>query len=262
MTTTAKILCVGVGNSTVVGSCAGADLDAKRMFDLFKKTFSNISYSNLLLNDAATRSAVVSGFSEICAGDESTTTVFFFAGHGGSQRLKNYAPEEADGRDEFVVLYDDYLVDDEIWNIISSARGRVFLVFDCCHSETMFRLPAAYEFDKVKSFWTIIRDQIKALFSLKKQNPEQLRASTVPAFTELLCWSGCADDKTSKGSYSGGVFTNAILRTYETNKSLLYAAFWDKLAQDTKLRSAEISKQTLIKNKNSENSFSKFSVFN
>jgi len=260
MTTTAKILCVGVGKSAVAGSCAGADLDAQRMFDLFRKTFSNISYSKLLINEAATKDMVKTALEAVCSGDESTVSVFFFAGHGGSQKLKAYAPEEADGRDEYIMLSDTYFIDDEIWGIVSKAPGRVFLVFDCCHSETMFRL--SYEKPSlIKSIWLGLKETVAYWFGTTREAEKISSSFYAPTFTELLCWSGCADDKTSKGNMSGGVFTNAILRTYETNKALLYEAFWGKLTQDNRLNSAEIAKHTLIKNKNSENSFSKFSVF-
>lgn len=40
--------------------------------------------------------------------------------------------------EDCVNCFDQALLDNEIWTLICHARGRVFLIFDCCHSETMF----------------------------------------------------------------------------------------------------------------------------
>lgn len=48
---------------------------------------------------------------------------------------------ETDGRDEFICCYDTGVIDNRIWDIVCKAKGRVFFIFDCCHSETMFRAP-------------------------------------------------------------------------------------------------------------------------
>lgn len=203
-------------NSDIAGRCPGADLDAKRMFSLIS-LYSN--YSNLLLNKEATKSKTLEELNEICRGSD--LAILFYAGHGGSSKLKNPAPEEDDGKDEMIFLNDKVLIDDEIWNVISKASGRVFLIFDCCHSETMFRL----------------------------KTPEKLLASGLRGqktpLVDMLCWSGCADDKTSQGWINGGFFTNAILKHFHPDKT--YDELWSLISSDVNLAKAEIVKRTILR---------------
>lgn len=205
-------------NSKIAGCCPGAALDATRMFDLVKP----ISNSAVCFkSDEAIKNDVVSAMKDACTGSD--LTIIFYAGHGGSQKMKQYAPEEVDGKDEMIFLWDTYMLDDEIWDIISKASGRVFLMFDCCHSETMFRIAPPIDF-------------------CASVDDESERAKKV----NMICWSGCADNKTSIGSSSGGEFTNAFIRSYD--KKLTYNQLWDKLQSDKKLKKYEIIKQTKLGN--------------
>jgi hypothetical protein len=67
---------------------------------------------------------------------------------------------------------------------------------------------------------------------------------------DLLCWSGCADDKTSMGSSSGGIFTNTILKYYD--KNLTYDDLWWKLVGDQSLKNREVIKRTVLLKNDSE----------
>jgi uncharacterized caspase-like protein len=90
----------------------------------------------VLTDKAATSSNVISAFENAVNSDFS---IFYFSGHGGSSSTSDKF--EIDGRDEYICCYDKGVPDNKIWDIICKSKGRVFLIFDCCHSETMFRTP-------------------------------------------------------------------------------------------------------------------------
>lgn len=209
---------VGMEESISAGSCLGSYKDAMVMQEIMEYYTDNIV---VLTNTNATKAAVVSALTDAIAKYE--FVVFYYSGHGGSQRLSTTGDEEDDGKDEFMCLYDKYFVDNEVWDIISKSNGRVFLMFDACHSKTMFRAPG---------------------FTLKKQARKLQSSWFNRSSFSMLCWSGCADDKLSYGSAAGGMFTRTL---YEhLTFSISYRDLWKKISDDEWLLSSEVPQQTVI----------------
>ena len=219
----ASAVVIGMENSKWAGSCPGAHVDATNMYREFSNRFTDVA----LFEDAkATKSAVKAALTKAAQSD---FMVLFYSGHGGSEAFKDTGPEEIDGHDEFLCLYDTYLRDNELWSIISSAKGKVWLIFDCCHSETMFRSVG---------------------FSMKMVEASALADSGV----NMLCWSGCSDANYSYGDSGGGKFTSAFFRRLNTNYT--YDEMWKKLESDHELKSYQIIKRTKIGTK-----FDKVNIF-
>ena len=204
----------GVENG-YAGKCEGCLLDAKRMTEILSPYSKTLTY---LTDKNANRQAVVNALTE---GVKHNLCIFFYSGHGGS--VKTYTDKtEVDGHDEYLCLYDKELLDNDIWNIIKNAKGRVFLMFDCCHSGTMFRAPV-----------TFIRQRMKLSAT-----------STVSASVDILCWSGCPDDTYSYGGSDGGEFTNAIRKYFKS--TLTYNELWSKVEADSSLKKYEQVQRTII----------------
>ena len=212
---TASVVVIGVENSEWAGKCPGAHADATRMADEFRKRFSNVK---VLEDKRANKTAVRIALAKAARSD---FMIVFYSGHGGSKHFSTTGDEEIDGNDEFLCLYDTIFKDDDIWYLISGCKGKVWLIFDCCHSETMFRT-AGFGMGMVES----------SVFPLSKNN------------VNMLCWSGCADDTFSYGDKNGGKFTDAFLRNLDPN--LTYDEMWDRMKNDQVLKSYEIIKQTKI----------------
>lgn len=212
----ASVVVIGMENSAFAGPCPGAHVDATRMANEFRARYFDV----VLLEDAsATKDAAIAALSNAAKSD---FMILFYSGHGGSQRFRDTGSEEVDGRDEFLCLYDGYLRDNEIWNIISGCKGRVWLIFDCCHSETMFRSVG---------------------FKMQMVNGMVL---PLASSMSMLCWSGCADDTFSYGDASGGMFTDAFFRNLNTK--FTYDQLWTTMSKDEKLKTYEIIKQTKLGN--------------
>jgi len=211
---------VGVENSSYAGSCPGALSDSKRMYNLIRE----YSRSTTLIQDAgATRQRVVEALRKSVqdAGDGGLV-VFYYSGHGGSNPFPDTGIEETDGKDEFLCLYDTYLRDNEIWDVISKSKSRVLCIFDCCHSRTCFRSPS---------------------FTLSKALP--LAATwKEDGPIAMQFWSGCPDDAYSYGSITGGKFTNTIIKYFKTGIS--YDTLWNLVEKDGSLQQYEKVQRTLM----------------
>ena len=204
------VVCIGVENGWA-GACPGAAVDAKRMAKLLKLQAGN---AKLLLDKEATVNNVKAALSDAVKSD---FAVVFYSGHGGQDSRGDAS--EADGKDEFMCLYDKPLYDNDIWKILSTGK-RVLLICDCCHSATMFRT---------------------AVFS---RRAKLLKAGKDSSSVQMLCWSGCPDNTYSYGSEDGGQLTNALLKHFDA--ALTYKQLWSKVKSDKQLKQFEDVQETVI----------------
>lgn len=208
-----SVVVVGLENSKAYGKCIGSDKDAKNMTKLFSNFTTNIV--TLVDSDATIRN-FSSAVNEAVKND---LAIIYYSGHGGSYVAGDELTElETDGVDEFLCLYDGGYRDDNIWKMITKSKGRVMLIFDCCHSATMFRTT-----------------NFKNTFG---------SARTVEP--NMLCWSGCPDNTYSYGDSSGGRFTNTILKYFKLG--MTYNELWKLCADDKSLKSSEIIQKTKFGN--------------
>lgn len=213
---------VGMETSKFAGSCDGAGYDADRMYNLFTNYTPNV----VKMRDGnGTKANVAKAFADaIEKAGKDGLVIFYYSGHGGSDPFKDTGIEEDDGKDEYLCLYDTYMRDNEIWNIISKSKGRICLIFDCCHSQTMMRSPSFRVIPPLT--W------------------DHTMTDSVPF--SMLCWSGCPDDTYSYGSATGGQFTNALLRHFNANKT--YEQLWTDIKNDRTLRRFENPQSTVLGN--------------
>lgn len=220
-TTNTYVVVVGMEKSRFAGECPGAGYDADRMYKLLVQYTPN---AVLLRDSNATKANVVSTLRNAVAKAGDGLVIFFYSGHGGSEPFPDTGIEETDGHDEFLCLWDTYVRDNEIWGIVNRSRGRIFFLFDCCHSETMMRNPM-FKINPPLAFDHTITEDCK--FS-------------------MLCWSGCPDNTYSYGASNGGQFTNALLRHFNSNKT--YEYLWNEIKNDKTLRAYENPQSTVLGN--------------
>lgn len=212
---------IGMETSKFAGACPGAGLDSDKMYQVI----SRYANSTILLQNAnATKGSVVASIEMGIERSENGLFILYYSGHGGSSPFPDTGIEEIDGKDEYLCLYDTYLRDNEIWNMICKSKGRVFIITDSCHSQTQFRNPS---------------------FVLTPPMAFDHTLNEVQPFS-MLCWSGCPDENYSYGSTTGGQFTNALLRHYKPN--MTYQQLWDKIKTDKTLRIYENPQSTVIGN--------------
>lgn len=231
-TTRATYLCVGMETSARFGACPGCKKDAEILSALMN---AKLGYSGeVLISEKATKAAVVKKLKEgLAATPKDGLFLFFYSGHGGQEYLGGQEPTGADQPDEYLCLYDAHLLDDEIWDLVSTCRGRVFLYFDACHSATMYRSVLSDLRVKAKGPNTAVALGVSEKDMVKSKgfafHPERFvtgsALSTGKNAVRLLCWSGCKEAEFSYGGSGGGVLTLSVVGNWKPGCT--YGTLWD-----------------------------------
>lgn len=195
------VVCVGMQTSSKYGACPGAQVDSDSMASLLAR-YGNVQ---LLQNGGATISSVSAAMK---AGAEKKLFIFYYSGHGGQGK----DAKGQNGVSEYLCLNNGPLHDYDIWNIVSQAKGRVVMVFDCCHSATMFRDQSS---EPEEPF-----DNAGFSFSM-------LQGPLALGEVNLLVWSGCPANSYSYGDANGGVLTNGLRKGF--SESDTYDDAWRRM---------------------------------
>ena len=238
-------LCVGMEKSQRFGECPGCEIDAKHLSALMSQIFGY--KGDTLISEQATKAAVVSKLKDGIEGTgEDGLFLFFYSGHGGQEYLGGKEPDGADRMYEYLCLYDYHMLDDEIWDIVSKCKGRVFLYFDACHSATMFRtvrkpVNPDVEVDVVvpktgkalgfndRGLLVDTEDLVRSSgFTFRPDRHIVARALSGDRGSNprLLCWSGCKEIEYSYGGSRGGFLTICVLNGFK--KGISYGDLWTR----------------------------------
>ena len=117
-----------------IGRNPGAKSDLRMMTNMVSTVTDDI----VVLKDGyATRKNVKEAITRACSND---TAIIFFTCHGDQERAsRSDGNFEEDGKDEYMYLSDSSITDNELWDIFKNSTNKVFTIFNCCHSGTMFR---------------------------------------------------------------------------------------------------------------------------
>jgi len=134
---------VGISDYQAVDDLQMAADDATSVYNLLlQDSHWNDSRMTLLVNSQATRAAVQNAIETMASSsDDDDVCLFFFSGHGG-QASEDFSPyDEADAKDEYLVMWDsniyDYsgdFVDDDLGNTLGLIRGTTVVLLDACYS--------------------------------------------------------------------------------------------------------------------------------
>lgn len=184
-TTTAVIIAV---ERSYLGDLVGANQDAYKM----KEVLSEVTDDIVIVNgDNATKKNVIAEMERACSNE---LAIIYFTAHGAQEKTRVDKENEDDGKDEYIILPNTTIDDNEIWSIVSKSTNRVFMIFDCCTSGTMFS-------------------------SSPNESNTTSKVSNVPLFASakveaskvnLLSWSACRDGSNAYGTNGGGFFTQGI----------------------------------------------------
>lgn len=206
----------------------------------------NQLHLKVLLNQQATRQAVIDGFrNHLCQAGPDDVALFFYAGHGAQEN----APEEfwhlePDRLDETLVCYDSRtdgswdLADKELAKLIAEVAARnphIVVILDCCHSgsgtrgtleqtEAVRRAPVDQRQRPLSSF-IVAPDELPAIPSTRSVGAPT-SGWQIPHGRHVLL-SACRDIEEAK-EYSGdgehrGAFSYFLLETLQkANGTLTY----------------------------------------
>jgi hypothetical protein len=222
------------GSSNDLRGCVN---DAKDWADLIKSKGWKEQDITMLLDKRATKRNVTNAWKEIFQKAKAGDKVFLsFSGHGSHQ--KDYNGDEADGRDENIVMYDGYLSDDEIRAIFDTkAEGvELFFVSDSCHSGTVTR--SFLETMSDESFYSAPRflppeDDLEEASIQALPLPKRSLGSPKEEDMNHILLSGCLPTEYSYDARIGGVFRGAMsyhaTKIIRENPDITYDQFYKKL---------------------------------
>jgi pimeloyl-ACP methyl ester carboxylesterase len=201
----------------------------------------------ILINQNATRQAIIDGFRQhLCNADSEDVVLFYYAGHGGQQKSpQEFWSLEPDHLDETLVCYDSRtitsrdLADKEIAYLISQVAQKnphVVVILDCCHSGSGTRdieanvrqAPTDYR-DRPLSSYIFAQDNINFLEELpaSRSLDKKITGVVLPKGRHVML-SACRDYEQAKeykaeDGKSRGAFSYFLLQTLEkTNGNITY----------------------------------------
>ncbi len=224
-------LLVGVGN--IPNNRLHSKEDIVTMKKLLANKFKIIS----LEDDKANYKNLKSILEEMSKLKKSDTFLFYYSGHGcrafGSV-------DEKDSRDEFLMLSgveyakdsltikSGIMLDDELNYRLSKIKAKKIILFDCCHSQTMYKSisPIGSKFSK----------NIGVIFKLGyKKNPLYSKYK-IKNFIKL---SACMDDEQTEDSPNGGIFTLTLKRVLQKSGNISFS----KLIREIKNNLHSVAKE-------------------
>ena len=146
--------------------------------------------------------------------------LFTYSGHGGQMPDVTGPDDEADRRDETLVLHDRQFLDDEVHQeFLRFDDGvRIVTLFDCCHSGSSIELPGAAD---VRGRYLPEPKQIE-LYERDRDFYDDLQRSVAKAAAAtgdgqgppVILISACQDNQTAADGPVNGAFTEALLEVW------------------------------------------------
>jgi hypothetical protein len=211
--------------------------DARDWADLIKSQGWEDKNITMLLDRRATYKNVTNAWKKIFDQAVSGDKVFIsFSGHGS--HLADKDGDEGDGRDECLVLYDGYLIDDEIRKIFSLKKEGVdlFFVSDSCHSGTVTRAflkaMSDEEYYSAPRFLPPEDDLEEAAIQTLPLQKKSLGSPSEDDMNHILL-SGCLPTEYSYDARIGGQFRGAMsfyaTRIIRKNPDITFEQFHKEL---------------------------------
>jgi hypothetical protein len=232
------------------GVLMGCESDAR---DMKAIATSNGFEASLLLTTAATSAAVIQRIRDasrrLSSGDILCVT---YSGHGSTVADTN--GDESDGKDETWLLYDQQLIDDQLWSLWSTfaAGVRILVISDSCHSGTVFQMPFQPAMMSTRGFLvppalrrfeprrppSAIQSQYverhrDLLAAIQRANPPVNQAG-IGATVLLL--AACQDDQLAADGETNGLFTDSLKRVWASGSFTNYDSFFQEIAARVRIK--------------------------
>jgi len=241
-----KAFLVGINkySSAPLNGCVN---DVLLMYKILSEKFGfNTNDINIITDQQATKSNIISGLQKLTSNlTPNDTILFHYSGHGSQVIVNDWTNNpEPDGRDEILCPYDldwnDPLRDNDLNSIFKNIPKGVksIILLDCCHSGTGLRdnpiLPTSPHYGKMKNKFisapvanilsnplVFLDDNLDYIFpEIDKSNIQtqlnKFMVNTVDQANAILL-SGCKDNQTSADAYIGGryhgAFTYSLVQT-------------------------------------------------
>jgi hypothetical protein len=211
------------------GSLVACEFDAEDVANIARGQGFN---TRSLLTAEATHDSVIAAVRDAAKNLKSGDMLFLtYSGHGG--QVPDTNGDEPDALDETWVLFDQELVDDELYSLWSEFKPgvRILVLSDSCHSGSVIKLmeyKALWSADlplrdraiPVTGFRTIPEDIQTLHYERNKPYYESVQAENpngdkVAIGASVILISGCQDNQLSGDGPRNGVFTAKLRQVWD-----------------------------------------------
>ncbi len=194
----------------------GIELDTTKM----KKLFESWGFKVESIYDA--QSLKVVDYLDKYAKELNSNDIFafYYSGHGSFKKDTN--GDEADSRDESLVLSDgvenEHLIDDVLYDKFNAIKAKKLIFLDSCHSGTAFR--GINTKAKAKS---ISPDDVKKTYPIPTKmrglsiGESGIKSKDILKGSDYIVFSASQDNEESLATPNGSLFTNAIYKTFKND---------------------------------------------
>lgn len=225
-----RALLVGVGNYARVSGLTGIDIDLDTMRNLAPL----LGYADIeVLQDGQATHANVRAALERLIRDlgPDDRALFYFSGHGA--QFKDASGDEADGKDEALLLYDsdwnektqeakNVLLDDELATLLAQRKnGELLMLVDACHSGTVDKSIRGTRRVDDSEYAGRTQGEIKGKGYVPvsaKSTDAVAREPTPAAAAGYISVTAARDDEAALASPQGSYFTLALGETLKAAK--------------------------------------------
>jgi len=216
-----------------------------------------------LLNQEATRKAIIDGFEQhLCQAGSEDIVLFYYSGHGSQAKTpKEFWHLEPDRLEETLVCYDSRaegcwgLADKELAYLIaqvSEKNPHICIILDCCHSgngtrdllqETGVRRFCKDERERPRDSYIFSPKELESLSVSRGDAEDHLSGWKIPTGRHILL-AACQDCETASDAVDGkqqGAFSYLLMETLRNNGKLTYR---DLFKQANALVRSKVSAQS------------------
>lgn len=230
-----------------VGSLSGCVNDIQSLHGILTELY-GLQQHEMLLNEQATRQAVIAAFRRAAARVEAGDTfVFAYSGHGSRetapQEFRQYFP---DGMNETLVCYDSRLpggydlADKELAVLlheISSKGVHVVLIADSCHSGSISRGDNdELLFSRFQSNAQYQRPLESYLDGYYSQLQAQGKPLTMPPAQHIVLAACHSSEKAWEGANQRGIFSTALHQALRKKSKISYKELFEQMRFEVELK--------------------------
>jgi len=152
---------------------------------------------------------------------ESDYFAFYYSGHGSFKKDEN--GDESDNKDETLVLSDGeknkHLLDDTLYAELNKIKAKKIVFLDSCHSGTAFRsINSKVKAKSIKP--EDVTETIEAPFKTRGLSIGGANSKDIIQGDNYIVFSASQDNEESLATPNGSLFTDAIYKTFTTNRYL------------------------------------------